>query len=49
MEPWVYVLFPPFSASGAFSSTKTLAPFSLAEMAAHIAAFPAPITTISVL
>src|SRR5262249_40991652 len=38
---------PPRHASGAFSSTRTRAPCSRADSAAHMAAFPPPTTTTS--
>lgn len=47
MAPAVKVVFPPRSLSGAHSNTSTLAPLSLADSAAHNAAFPAPITKTS--
>ena len=45
--PAVKYELPPFSSSGAFSSTSTRAPPSCAEIAAVSAALPAPTTTTS--
>jgi len=43
----VYRLLPPASSSFARSRMQTLAPFSWADIAAHIAALPAPTTITS--
>jgi len=45
--PAVKKPLPPRQASGAFSSTRTRAPCSRAESAAHMAALPPPTTTTS--
>jgi hypothetical protein len=47
MAPAAKRLFPPFSDSGARSSTSTLAPLSFAASAAQNGALPAPTTTTS--
>ncbi len=45
--PAVKKPLPPRQASGAFSSTRTRAPVSRADRAAHMAALPPPTTTTS--